>query len=1304
MAAAQPKSFGVVSALLPLLHGATGGSRSPDPTAAAKTAAALLTEKAAALPSPLQVSARYGALLDTLYRCLLTNEGGTRQGRELVLLHKAHVASYRAAGLLGSPHSLPHDPSAAAVAEESVEESVERLTVQLDAALSPPTSPDSVDVGVFSDSDWSDDDGDDSEPPQKADEHRRESLKDWLRPSAAAVHHAEHHDKREHHHSAAHSSEHDGKGDKEGHVKSADVLLLERLLLLYVDVFCDQSEAFAPFTKRDRTVPEDARLLYEHLTQKTHKASAFHSLARNLRWRSVKSHLLHFFTQELEGRRRGAAQPANSSDHEPASATHTSESRSSASSTASLSTASSSASSASPASGKASAVQPPPSPQPAVPPPSKSRVRAALSSLYHGAADRVPKASPFTSGQAPFAPSPASPAPHPTPTRSPSGSQETVIGPGADYLRLLNVACSELHALYAAASSTVSGVLEAQVLTPAAFQRFDRCEDLNAAVMAAMHSSPVTELIAAYHAAYEKAVLTFPGYVLMSRTMRHRIESDAAFLPPATFTDLIIAVHGVASSLIAAFQALVAANATAAMELLTSSEQLRALRAAHQGERLSREAEVESVSAWLYDSRVYPKPLSAETFSMLALVQVGDAALMRELAAERFDEAVERLRALSEADKAALLASLAVQRAQQREAQVSHDVASASRASHLGLSTASFSLRDSTSDSVRIEMMANDNDTDAHTAEEGASTAALEPISPNPNAKAPMAPHLQPKKGDSKKEEKSVQLDDVVKWVDISPQYVVGLGRDDDYSPLRAFAVYDKTFTEPKFENLKDVLVTGLTTRAKIHSNQLHKAATHSSKTMVDFVEAVLFSSATASESVQVGPDFFADPLIVWREGKQPHDVRAIRQPLPFNDIDWLQMVVDSPALTGILHSLGDIDSLVDGDSDVRRPLAHSHFVPQLDAKSGAVTGFLLPLHRSRTARPVKVVDLKYPNSSYAHSAARATYTNAIKGALSDSPIYGPSQAINAALERIFDFTDVLHLEKQAQALLLVAEAIDGHPKSPFAHSVLTRADLDSAIFYLLRSNIMLSAVFVNLFTHNARLTQNYLAHIHAKRDHSLEQLRKRQLTVLPLSHSYFALCILRDAKSGRLTRLKLFVLGFTKLGRSAKPHCAVDFLRPTRETKKRLALQYLLTGANFLYIPFPGANGLPKIIYKELVVREQNRRQMWEAGLLAHIQHYPGELSALFAEHLHVSPQSAALLEEQAVLVLQDRKLSPLDFDVVEREQHRDVVETWLEHQDHDYRRIQPKAKGQQPPQPGVLLNADQMLQLATPEPGKYT
>ena len=861
----------------------------------------------------------YGSLVDTLYRCRVLVDAGDRRGRELLLLHKAHVACYRTSGLLGSPVPLPHSNTAAAAAADSVDRSAERLAVQLKAASitaqSSPSRSQHVDTAVFDDSDWSDDEysgesNSSTGPDQSGDTLRSSS-------TAAANHHSEH-------------STHDGdsahRKHSSSHSERSEIALLERLLVLFVDVFCEQSDAFAPFAARDRTVHGDATLLYEHITQKTHKASAFHSLTRNLRWLAVKSHLIAFFTHELSTRRTSAIH-STAATTTPTPTSSTTDNAASRGSSSGISSDGLQASH--------------------VLAPTKSRVHALLSSLYHhGAAEDAAAAHSHSGSAAP--------------------PLHSAVGVGAEYFRRFNVACSELHALYTAASSTVNAVLEESVLAPSTVDRYDSVEQLNAAVVEALRSAPVMELIASYHAAYQRAVISSsPGYVLLSRTMRHRIESDEAFLAPASFTDLIVAVHGVSALLVSAFQAIVVANASAAVQLLTSTEQLQAIRTAHQqGHERQQQQEVEAVSAWLYDSRVYPKPLTAETFSLFVLLQVRDATVLREMAAERFEEAVERLRALNQPDKAALLTSLTQQRQQQKEALMSREIANASRASHLGLSTALLNSRHSTSDSVHIELLRNDSDAASHsqqanTANKASSRPQFEPLSPNPNLPSPAAvavsasavaaPHLQPKHDDSNTEQSSTKLDDIVKWIDISPQYVVGLGRDNEWAELRAFAVFDKTFTEPTFGNIKDILVTGLTTREKIHSSHLLKAATHTSKTMADFVQAVLFSSAsaTSSETVHVGPDFFADPLIVWKEGKKPFDVRHITRPLPFNDIDWLQMFVDNPALTGILHSLCDVSSLVDSESDVRKPLSHSSFVPT-QGKDGATTGFVLPLHRSK--------------------------------------------------------------------------------------------------------------------------------------------------------------------------------------------------------------------------------------------------------------------------------------------------------------------------------------------------------------------
>ena len=82
-------------------------------------------------------------------------------------------------------------------------------------------------------------------------------------------------------------------------------------------------------------------------------------------------------------------------------------------------------------------------------------------------------------------------------------------------------------------------------------------------------------------------------------------------------------------------------------------------------------------------------------------------------------------------------------------------------------------------------------------------------------------------------------------------------------------------------------------------------------------------------------------------------------------------------------------------------------------------------LHLPR-ARPQKVADIKFPASSLNRATARAVSTNVLKGSLGAIPFYGPPQVVNAVLERIFDFTDVLHLQHQAEALNLILERLGG--------------------------------------------------------------------------------------------------------------------------------------------------------------------------------------------------------------------------------------------------------------------------------------
>ena len=505
----------------------------------------------------------------------------------------------------------------------------------------------------------------------------------------------------------------------------------------------------------------------------------------------------------------------------------------------------------------------------------------------------------------------------------------------------------------------------------------------------------------------------------------------------------------------------------------------------------------------------------------------------------------------------------------------------------------------------------------------------------------------------------------------MSVQYVVGFGLNAETSHMEPWAVYDKTFNEPLFDSFKGTLEMGFMSRKHIHNHQQQIKQFKSCSNLTEFLHSVLFSSsATTSQSIRVTSEFFSDPLLIWKPGRKPPDLQHLEtlgRLVSFDDFDWLQMFVDNPSLQHLVQSFTDLNDLVNPQSEKRRPINHSEFVPQPDGT------YLLALHRSKTIQPVKIIDIHYPKSSFAASATRASFTTGIKGGLSGIPFYGPTQAVNALLERVFDFTDILYLQRHSQALLLVVEAIVGNPSSPFSSPMFTRENLEVAVFYLLRTNIMLSAVFVNLLSKDELLSSNYLSRINAKRAASIAHLEARHMSVVPLPCTYFAVSFKREKNTGVLIKLKIHALAFTKMGRSKKPHAAVDFFKPHRERRKRLALSYVLTGTNFLYVPFPGVGGVAKLLYKELVIREIQKRQMWESGLLAHIAHNAGELSAIFVKHLYASKEVADKYEAHAVHILEERRLSPFDLSRSEQEHHREIVETWIKTHDPEYLPIKP-------------------------------
>jgi hypothetical protein len=242
-----------------------------------------------------------------------------------------------------------------------------------------------------------------------------------------------------------------------------------------------------------------------------------------------------------------------------------------------------------------------------------------------------------------------------------------------------------------------------------------------------------------------------------------------------------------------------------------------------------------------------------------------------------------------------------------------------------------------------------------------------------------------------------------------------------------------------------------------------------------------------------------------------------------------------------------------------------------------------LSLNRSH---PVKIIDLRYPLSSFKFATARASLTNIFKGGLGAIPFWGPPQVVVAATERIFDFSDILALQKQAEAMEMILEAIRGNKNSPFYNNeYLDKQKLMDSIFYLLRSNIMLGMIIKNSMTKNDELASKYINSLQEKRNISLSVLRNRtgenKLLLFEIPYTDFCFGIQRDNKTGILKKFKLYILCYTKIGRKEKPHAAIDFININKEKNKRQALQYLLVASNMLWLPLPGITSVAKLAYK---------------------------------------------------------------------------------------------------------------------------
>ena len=414
--------------------------------------------------------------------------------------------------------------------------------------------------------------------------------------------------------------------------------LLEEILIFYVDLYWENQHSFAPFYKQKLDTWRDkALMIYRHLFQD----EKFKSQSKKL----LKAPLVDFFEEQLTKKakmdklglpaRGGTQGTPHYNDRSLASPS------------------SESYNAFDPPTGDRHVFSPPgssPSPQPQTTPSTTASGASSPHTLHPPGASSPPekRRSSFSlpNPLALFSTTPKEPTP-----------EEVEMDA---YLARVNQVCGELHKQFVAVSSEINKQLVDNILTPD-LPGITCANDLNRAMVSLLHAPQILKALSVYHPLYQDAVVGFPGRVLMSRTLRHRIES-LSYLD-FNFTDMIVAVNELTEILRKCFQK-IASSHPHMIQRLVASQRLMSLRDLHAEYSAERERKrdkggyAESFSSWLYDSRVYPKLFTPSTFHILQELHIRDAKTFHHLSEHRLQEALWRLKDLNLDHEAATLERL----------------------------------------------------------------------------------------------------------------------------------------------------------------------------------------------------------------------------------------------------------------------------------------------------------------------------------------------------------------------------------------------------------------------------------------------------------------------------------------------------------------------------------------------------------------------------------------------------------------------------------------------------------------------
>ena len=528
----------------------------------------------------------------------------------------------------------------------------------------------------------------------------------------------------------------------------------------------------------------------------------------------------------------------------------------------------------------------------------------------------------------------------------------------------------------------------------------------------------------------------------------------------------------------------------------------------------------------------------------------------------------------------------------------------------------------------------------------------------------------------------STKITEITKWEDFpGGQYTLGYCIDTEQQAEVPCAIYDKTFSNPAGGTFWARAMLGtfgvgdVTVLSKFEAMQKKKLAkkTEQLNTAIGNELATMglktedlsdlgfilddemhVSDADQERATHTYPaDWWKNPNLRWKAGKQPNPNGPAPAHIP---LDYLEIGTKDEAsshMEKLFEYLAYLFSSLSKEEAQRLlpQMLHNMQFEQLTDGS-----YLLLRKKDTMALPTKVIDLKGYRSSLGKAGGWAVAALSLRGGLAAIPCPIVAEVTCAYVERMMNMMEVVFLLRHARALSLIMDARSGNMNSPFAN--LNADQLEKSIFYATRANTMISSLLVNLFTKNEDQVRKYLKGLQKTKVDSLFQLQARGYRVYPLDESYYALALKRD-ENDKVTKLKLFALAKQSLFRK-RPDEVVDFMHPEGERTTRMMLDTVFIGTNFIRLALPGIITVIRFVYKEVFIRNMQRRQMQEAGFKAHLTYNENEMIQILMQEGYTRQEAQAYVK-QAYKIIEDNEINPLDLKGQEEEEYAIKVENWL-------------------------------------------